>query len=77
MASACASDMRPLKRAIKIDVLDHAEALQIYATTDAEDLPTKILIKLGRTNDNKAAAELLTGIRNSQVVLADRGYDAE
>ncbi len=77
MASACASDMRPLKRAIKIDVLDDAEALQIHATTDADDLRTKIVIKLGQTNDIKAAAELLTGIRNSQMVPADRGYDAE
>lgn len=77
MASAGASDMRPRKRAIKIDVLDDAEALQIHDTTDADELPTKIVIKLGHTNDIKAATELLTGIRNSQMVLADLGYDAQ
>jgi hypothetical protein len=37
----------------------------------------KIVITPGQTQDIKAAAEWLTGIRNGQIVLADRAYDAE
>jgi transposase len=37
----------------------------------------KIVITPGQTHDIKAAAELLTDIRNGQMVLADRAYDAD
>ncbi len=37
----------------------------------------KIVITPGQTHDIKAAAELLTYIRNGQMVLADRAYDTD
>ena len=48
-----------------------------HALTDAHGLPVKIVITPGQTHDIKAAAELLTDIRNGQMVLADRAYDAD
>jgi IS5 family transposase len=37
----------------------------------------KIVITPGQTHDIKAAAELLTGIRNGPMVLAGRAHDAD
>jgi len=37
----------------------------------------KIVITPGQTHDIKAAAELLADIRQGQMVLADRAYDAD
>jgi transposase len=37
----------------------------------------KIVITPGQTHDIQAAAELLADIRQGQMVLADRAYDAD
>jgi transposase len=46
-------------------------AKKIHALTDADGRPVKTVITPGQPHDIKAAAELLTGIRNGQMVLAD------
>jgi transposase len=45
--------------------------------TDERGLPVKIAITPGQTHDIQAAAELLSGLRHGQMVLADRAYDAD
>jgi transposase len=37
----------------------------------------KLLITPGETHDIQAAAELLSGLRKGQMVLADKAYDAD
>ena len=50
---------------------------KIHALTDGEGLPVKLTITPGQTHDIQAAAELLTGIGEGQMVLADRAYEAD
>jgi transposase len=40
-------------------------------------LPVKLAITPGQTHDIQAAAELLSDIRQGQMVLADKAYDAD
>jgi transposase len=40
-------------------------------------VPLKIVITSGQTHDARAAAELLADLRQGQMVLADRAYDAD
>lgn len=40
-------------------------------------MPVKIVITPGQAHDIQAAAELLADIRQGQMVLADRAYDAD
>lgn len=70
----------PLKKATRIDVLGEAGAVRstkIHALTYADGLPVKIAITPGQTRDIEAVAERLTDIRNGQMVLACRAYDAD
>jgi transposase len=50
---------------------------KIHALTDGLGLPVKIAITPGQDHDITAAAELLTGIRKGQMLLADKAYDAD
>jgi transposase len=50
---------------------------KIHALTDAAGLTVKIVNTPSQAHNIQATAELLTGIRNGQMVLADRAYDAE
>lgn len=40
-------------------------------------MPVKVTITPGQTHDIQAAAELLADLRHSQMLLADRAYDAD
>jgi transposase len=44
--------------------------------TDDDGLPVKISITPGNTHDIQAAAALLSDIRQGQMVLGDKAYDA-
>jgi transposase len=50
---------------------------KIHALTDGDGLPVRLTISPGQTHDILAAAELLDGIGEGQMVLADRAYDAD
>ena len=50
---------------------------KIHALTDSEGLPVRLTVTPGQTHDIQAAAELLVGIGEGQMVLADRAYDAD
>jgi transposase len=49
---------------------------KIHALTDDEGLPLKLSISPGQTHDINAAEELLGDIQQGQIVLGDKGYDA-
>lgn len=50
---------------------------KIHAPTDADGLPVNVTITPGQTHDIRAAAALLADVRQGQMVLADRAYDAD
>lgn len=50
---------------------------KIHALTDGDGLPVRLTISPGQANDILAAAELLDGIGEGQMVLSDRAYDAD
>ena len=49
-------------------------AKKIHALTDADGRPVKTVITPGQPHDIKAAAELLTGIRNGQMAMMRHGW---
>jgi len=50
---------------------------KIHAVTDEHGLPVKLSISEGQLHDIKAAEELLEHMRQGQMLLADRAYDAD
>jgi IS5 family transposase len=49
---------------------------KVHALVDGKGPPVRFVLTAGQTHDSKAAAELLSGIAENTVVLADKGYDA-
>ena len=45
--------------------------------TDEHGLPLRLAITPGQVHDIRAAGELLAGIKDGQMLLADRAYDAD
>lgn len=45
--------------------------------TDANGLPIRFALTPGQAHDATAAKELLTGLKDGQIVLADKAYDAD
>ena len=50
---------------------------KIHALVDANGLPIASKLTEGQAHDGKSAADMLGGIGEGQVLLADRGYDSD
>ena len=50
---------------------------KIHAVTDANGLPLRLAISPGQEHDARAAETLLTDLRDGQIVLGDKAYDAD
>jgi transposase len=49
---------------------------KIHALVDANGLPIAIKLTEGQAHDGRSAADMLDGIRDGQILLADRAYDS-
>jgi transposase len=50
---------------------------QIHALVDANGLPVMLKLTAGQAHDGRSAADMLSSIREGQVLLADRAYDSD
>ena len=50
---------------------------KIHALVDANGLPFALKLSEGQAHDGKSAADMLGGLGEGQVLLADRGYDSD
>jgi transposase len=50
---------------------------KIHALVDADGLPIALKLTEGQAHDGKSAADMLSGIGEGQILLADRAYDAD
>ena len=50
---------------------------KIHALVDAHGLPIGLKLTEGQAHDGRSAADMLDGIGNGQVLLADRAYDSD
>ncbi len=49
---------------------------KLHAVVDAAGLPLRLALTAGQRHDNSLAAELLAGLPQGALVLADKGFDA-
>jgi len=50
---------------------------KIHALVDAAGLPIALKLTEGQAHDGKSAEDMLTGLSDGQILLADRGYDSD
>jgi transposase len=50
---------------------------KIHALVDANGLPIHLKLTAGQAHDGKSAADMLDGIAEGQILLADRAYDSD
>lgn len=50
---------------------------KIHALVDANGLPVVLKITPGQAHDGRSAADMLGGIGDGQILLADRAYDSD
>jgi len=50
---------------------------KIHALVDANGLPIVLKLTEGQAHDGKSAADMLDGLVNGQILLADRAYDSD
>ena len=50
---------------------------KIHAVVDARGLPIRLALSAGQDHDSRLALELLTGLEQGGMLLADRAYDAD
>ena len=50
---------------------------KIQALVDANGLPIALKLTEGQAHDGRSAADMLGGLGEGQVLLADRGYDSD
>ncbi len=50
---------------------------KIHALVDADGLPIAIKLTEGQAHDGRSAEDMLGGIGEGQILLADRAYDAD
>jgi len=50
---------------------------KIHALVDANGLPISLKLTEGQAHDGRSAADMLGGLGEGQVLLADRGYDSD
>ena len=50
---------------------------KIHALVDANGLPSLLKLTAGQAHDGRSAADMLAGLGEGQILLADRGYDSD
>jgi transposase len=50
---------------------------KIHALVDANGLPILLKLTAGQAHDGRSAADMLAGLGEGQILLADRGYDSD
>ena len=50
---------------------------KIHALVDANGLPVRLKLTEGQAHDGRSAADMLGGIAEGQILLADRAYDSD
>jgi len=50
---------------------------KIHARVDAAGLPIALKLTEGQAHDGKSAEDMLTGLSDGQILLADRAYDSD
>jgi transposase len=50
---------------------------KIHAIVDANGLPVVLKLTEGQAHDGKSAQDMMGGIRDGQILLADRAYDSD
>ena len=50
---------------------------KIHALVDANGLPIRLKLTEGQAHDGRSAADMLGGLAEGQVLLADRAYDSD
>lgn len=50
---------------------------KIHALVDANGLPITLKLSEGQAHDGKSAADMLDGLGDGQILLADRAYDSD
>jgi len=50
---------------------------KIHALVDANGLPILLKLTAGQAHDGRSAADMLDGLGDGQILLADRGYDSD
>lgn len=49
---------------------------KIHALVDAEGRPVVLKLTPGQAHDGRSAADMLDGVKDGQILLADRAYDS-
>ena len=52
-------------------------ATKIHALDDANGLPILLKLTPGQAHDGRSADDMLDGLGQGQILLADRGYDSD
>ena len=50
---------------------------KIHALVDANGLPIAVKLSAGQAHDGRSAADMLDGLGEGQILLADRAYDSD
>lgn len=50
---------------------------KIHALVDANGLPIAVKLSEGQAHDGRSAADMLDGLGDGQILLADRAYDSD
>jgi transposase len=50
---------------------------KVHALVDANGLPITLKLSAGQAHDGKSAADMLDGLGEGQILLADRAYDSD
>lgn len=50
---------------------------KIHALVDANGLPIRLKLTEGQAHDGRSAADMLDGLGEGQILLADRAYDSD
>ncbi len=50
---------------------------KVHALVDARGLPIRMMLTAGQVHDSQAVPALLDGLAADEVVVADKGYDAD
>ena len=50
---------------------------KIHALVDANGLPIALKLTEGQAHDGRSAGDMLDGLGEGQILLADRGYDSD
>ncbi|QGM44551.1 IS5 family transposase [Methylocystis heyeri] len=70
----------PLGTSLQADGMGRSRGgltMKIHALVDANGLPIALKLTEGQAHDGKSAADMLGGLGDGQILLADRAYDSD